>query len=132
MKNILKYQSLEGLFFRQFRRVREGHHWRSQNNYAFFLYLSLLSQLVNQVIIFIFIVVVIIYEVFKMVFASRSPMSVMIHVLFEVFTAELEGSFAGFDDLLTHNVALRILFFYFLLTFWLIVFTYNALVGRVI
>jgi hypothetical protein len=130
MKNILKYQSLERLFFGEFGRVGERHHGRGEDDDTFFLHFLLLGQLVNQVVVLVIVVVV--YEVLEMVLASRSPVPVVLHVRLVVLAAQLERSLARFYYLLTDQVALCILLLYFLFALWLILLAYDSLVGRVV
>jgi hypothetical protein len=87
---------------------------------------------VNQIVILI-IFIVIIDEVSKMVFASRSSVAVVFDFGLIVFAAKLERGFAGFDDLLIGgHVGFGVLFFDLLLIFLLIMLTDGSFVRRVI
>ena len=85
----------------------------------------------NQIVVLI-VFVVVIDEVSEMVFASGSSMAILLDFRFVVLTGELEGGFAGFEDLLAGQVGFGVLFFDFLLAFWLIILTDGTFVWGVI
>lgn len=84
----------------------------------------------DQVIMFVLVVIV--YEIFEVVFAAWSTVAIVLHIRLVVFTAELEGGLARFDLLLTDEIAPCVLFLNFLFALRFVLFTYDALMRRII
>lgn len=88
-----------------------------------------MSQLMDQVVVLVFIFVV--YKVPEMILAAWSAV-VILEVLFVKIGVELERCFSRFDALLAYEIGLCILFLHFLFALDFILFAYGSFMRRVV